>query len=382
MKCPASLVEPQIKLAEKEAADSTIGTLAHAALARYFASEAPPDVDKIMAQVEKPDVDMGEIKRLFLNGIHVVRIFLNDGMKIEAVEPDIKRGYGDITLTGHADMLASRGEECIILDYKSGRVERDYRPQLLGYALIAGILGGVKTIAVNLSERTWEIENFTKDEIINFEEKFLALPEKKDLYQLNEFCEFCPRLDECPLQRSAQVQAMEIFGKTLDVEKADVAQLASLYPQYELVRDACEKYHSILKQMVSQFGGRVQLEDGSVLEIQSSKAKKIIPNAEAIKSIFDTLFGMAAPNVHDIDSTIETIAECLSISKSPLEKKITALAPPRQGKKWIGVLYEKLEARGCMREFEILRLNHTGKKKGELTSGKQQTAIESKSTGE
>lgn len=371
-KCPASLVEPKIKLAEKEAAETTIGTLAHRALALYFL-KTEPDVDQILKEI---DTDDGEVKRLFLNGVWVVKEMLKQGLKIVAIEPTLRRDWGDdLIVTGHADMLAARGEESIIIDYKSGRVERDYRAQLLGYALIAGTLGGVKTIMINLSERTWQIEDFSKEEIIAFEQILLGLSSRTNEYWMNEFCEFCPRLDECPLQRSAQVQAMEIFGKTLDVDHADVAQLASLYPQYELVRDACEKYHDIIKQMVSQLGGKVALEDGSVLEMQSTTARKIIGNAEAIKSIFETLFAMAAPNVHDTDTTIETIADCISISKSPLEKKITGLAPKRQGKKWVGSLYEKLESRGCIREVSTQRLMHTNKK-GELGRGTTK-AIES-----
>ena len=111
----------------------------------------------ISSQLQTGEKDLEPVLQLIRNGglpetaEKEARIMVATATRIiEEVGPhmpgewEIEAPVGDDVFTGRADLLAWDGSRLSILDWKSGRVERDYIPQILGYAGRACLSKGIE----------------------------------------------------------------------------------------------------------------------------------------------------------------------------------------------------------------------------------------------
>ena len=133
-KCPASKKQPQV-LIERSIMPQKQGNAVHEMISHYLSCEVEEqktDFDEIIQKEELEDHN--ELFRNFWTAIKYIQSL--EGIEIIGVEKLLKSNH-HITFDGTCDVLFVYDGELYVLDWKTGRVERDYRRQLEAYLVLA-----------------------------------------------------------------------------------------------------------------------------------------------------------------------------------------------------------------------------------------------------
>ncbi len=214
---------------------------------------------------------------------------------------------------GTVDVLHHDGDTAAINDWKSGRVQRNYRWQLWGYAYdVRETLGMPRSGRIE-SALTWvrsgdiEQHGFTEAELDAMADQHRALESGiGKVYSPGEHCGFCPRRHECGAYADALRTTTAVLAPAGDATGMTAEQLAQLYPRAKLLEKALETYNQLLKAALSD-GTRLPIGDGRVLHLTEVRRTKLDPSR--------TLAALRAAGWSEAD-----IDACLDVSKSRVEE--------------------------------------------------------------
>lgn len=194
------------------------------------------------------------------------------------------------SLTGHPDVLGVDLEfgEATILDWKSGRVDRNHYHQLAGYAALVFAahpqVSKAKAAIVWLRSGEREVYAFSRPTIGAWIDRVRAeiVAADASAYRVGKQCDHCARAHDCPgataLARrdvaalsSDDVAAM-VKAKLEGIAPAD---LGRLYRQAKSVGAMAEAVRKLTKERVTAAGGKMDLGDGEELAIEPQERREI-----------------------------------------------------------------------------------------------------------
>lgn len=344
-RCGQSLIPPAVPRSGA-GRPARIGTGVHLALSDAIQKEYGPDKveETILDIASRLDLDRDEIAPPVFQGLkdweklrdHFPGPLLEVAMsRREKFEPNI-----EVEVTGHADVLALDGAEIRCLDWKSGWLDTDHKPQIRMYALLAFTeFPEAQTFwgsALRLRTGDMEPYKWTREEIETWWAS--ALREiSRMAYNQGDWCQYCPRARECP----ANLQDLEVSGKLLaGAESFTPDQLPAIYRAKQAYQKLIDRAGDAIKAMVAANGGSMQFAD-SELRIRSEERQAIEPTQASL----DLIAG-AIPNVWPI----------LKITKTAVENEVRAVAPPRQGAKKFRELMTDLEHAGAVKKTIVEKL--------------------------
>lgn len=256
-----------------------------------------------------------------------------------------------IKLTGKVDVLAMVDGEVRIIDFKSGRVERDHFHQMAGYAYLACRRTGYELASatlVNLRTKTTETFKWTIEELEKWFSSVVLgqIARYRDRYSPGAHCEFCPIRHSCEGRKAIVRSALEELTG-VPASKADVllgelnnpaqrgivgGEVASLFERLGMIEQAIEGFRQHVKENVKQLGP-LDVGGGRVLKIIESNRDKLDP----VKSW---------PVVCEVLTEAE-IAPAITLSKTKILDAVGAKVEKGKGKAKEAMM-EQLKAAGAV----------------------------------
>ena len=337
--CPQSRHKPEGIMIDQTSDAAEMGTLVHKVIADYIRGY---EVDWNAYTVE--------VKYLVNNGIKFYQMLVDDyGLTLRSIEEPIEKG----SLTGTPDLvMTSEDGDLYVIDWKTGRVQRDYMRQGQGYVSCLADEGYF--IIADLRTGEYEVSKYTQENIKAFR-KELAKVAKSEAYNPSEACEFCPRSHECDargvLVRSHIKDLLSLDG----VVELTPALISDAETQVGIIKRIIKNYDDAKKMLVAEHG-EITLSDGRVMSIEDNERETIVLNKQLLDNLPDVI------GVRDIDTALEQIGE-ITISKSAITNAIKA--NKMKGEK-IGELIEsKMEKMRNLGATKTITISKITKKKGE-----------------
>jgi hypothetical protein len=228
---------------------------------------------------------------------------------------------------GTADVASADFETLKIIDWKSGRVRRKHRGQLMSYGSAARKQFGMPACGkIELTEvwlRDQDVVNYevTDEELDAHEQRIrdqLKLVGKQ--YAPGEACTFCPRRNDCGARTEylqATTQALTpLAGKQYTL--IDRKQIGLMYERVKQLKSAMDNYDKMLANALEE--GPLPIGDGKEVRLVEQRIDKL-----------DAMGTFLALMESDLGVTRDDMADVLKISKTKLLKAIGDKAP-RGGK--------------------------------------------------
>jgi len=353
-KCPGSVRPGKVSVNEShEAADT--GTAAHDG-ARKLVRTGSVDWESVSDLAKKHGVDEKELRVLLALAAklweQVKQSFPNASTELE-LKADL--GFG-VVLTGHADIVSSLGDLARVPDWKFGRLDSNYREQLLGYCALLLLKYGhlARAEAAVLWVREQEYEPHAMDRAGLYE--WLARVQSEIAEWNGEFrpgahCQYCPRSHECSAANALARRDIEILMNQEPGLLEDAETVRALVRQnpdkaislLEIARTAQKKAERViaaLKDEVERAGDVV----GSDKRLTLQKAERRKLDAWA-----------AFPVLQEVLEDKE-MAEVIDISLSKVEELVAKKAGRGNGAKAKRDLEEKLAAAEAVKTYETASL--------------------------
>lgn len=252
--CAGSVHAPAVQI-ETESEPANAGTAVHEMLADAIAYGRPDwnSIPEIAAKHRCEEKDL----RFLLNGGWSMWQRVADGCYPDpSVEQALEHTAHGLTLTGHTDVMAY-DSHVEVLDWKSGRKDKDYSGQLRAYALLGMAARGAPSARATIAWiRDDELERYTMTrEAADAWFAGLAkhLLEWDGVYRVGPHCEHCPRAHECPAGQALAKANVEMFaqgGATLALEELSPDELIALLARADGVRRAAEEFRSRVRSLV------------------------------------------------------------------------------------------------------------------------------------
>ena len=329
--CPSSMlpVEYAVNIASDE---SDLGQAAH-----YIAGAVVLGKPYDAAEVAKSyGVDLEELGPL-VGSIHAAWRALSASFFDPSVEV---RLVSAMLGGGTSDVLSRSAAHTAINDWKSGRLRRGHRHQLMGYAYNAREMWGMPSSGYIDTAITWlrfgeiDRQKITSPELDAWEAEFLALESRIGrVYAPGEHCGYCQRRDECAAYRHALGTAAAALAPVTEAPLTPAA-LAALYPQRSMLRRALDAYDEALKATLES-GVRLPTGDGGEVYLDEVRRKTIDPR-------------IAWHVLRDAGFTADELASCMEIHKGAVEDVVGAKAPARGKGKAKAEIMERLREAGAV----------------------------------
>lgn len=342
-----------------------LGTAVHDVLRRCF--DADGSMDGI--DLTTYEVDQDDLRFLTFQGLAVLDRYghLFEGGYAETNELEVEIVPG-VMLTGHLDLLrfgpiGEKGTRTVyVLDYKSGRVDRDHGDQLIAYAALAEAMADcvdrIVLIVAHLRSGETEMFEISPTEIAEWKEQrgFLILNGQDKFSISDEHCGLCPWLQECPahaLVARRTVQAvvapewLERLEGGLPTWTPDMVILAR--DRLAMVADLAKKgLEAIRRHAIAQ--GGVEGTDSELTVTSIPRAKFNVAKVWPI---------LRDHNVH-VDAML---AQC-SLSKDGLFKAVSTAAEKKRGaaKALYDEVVDELQEAGAMTETRSARVEKRRRK--------------------
>jgi hypothetical protein len=260
------------------------------------------DLDQIALRF---GVSVDELAQLYAYGTSAWR-----AMEREFPSPQIERTLIGREIHGHVDVISVGPGAIVINDWKSNRIKREYREQLVGYAAAAveefgwPESGLVKIVTTWLRFGEMDVEEITSDEVDALYHRISDA--ERDIgtrYGPGSACKFCRRQLVCGA-RQEYMQAAATAIATVGTVDLNPDMLPLFFERARMLGGALEQYRQALKLYLKEHG---PTEDGAglMLELGETKLDKIIP-----KLAWDYLV--------DNGFTEDELAHCMSMSKTKI----------------------------------------------------------------
>ncbi len=198
--------------ASNDAAD--VGTAGHDGLAALVRT-GQIDWDKVGELASKYGVDETELRVLLALGLRLW-LLVKDSFPNASTEVAMKHQLGAVLLTGHSDVLGSSGTILRILDWKLGRLDSDYREQLLGYCALALLTTPGATEAEAgvgwVRECEYEPHTMTRAGLYDWLQRVEnEIVQWDGVFHPGAHCQYCPRSHECSAANALARRDMAIL---------------------------------------------------------------------------------------------------------------------------------------------------------------------------
>lgn len=322
----------------EESEASTLGTALHDAMRQRVRGDAPDLLDLS----EQWACDLGDLGFLYRRASEIwaqVAPNFPDALTEREMRCEIE---GGIEIVGHVDVLSIMSSAVRVLDWKSGRSESDYWPQLGAYALLAargtGIDEAVCTIAWARSGSV-ETRRFTRNDLREFEARVFNAFGRGLAYTLGDHCTFCGARYRCPAQLERASAAVEVLrGASADpvayiTTLAERGQLADFWQVCGQVEKLIVAGRAAVRAQIEQAGGELR-QNGKIMRL-ATRERRVLDTRAAWPILADLLNS--------------GLAEAVSISL-PKAQDAYARTFGRGGKgKAKAELAEKLQKAGAVR---------------------------------
>ena len=368
MACPASMRAPEIDI-HASGPEAALGTAVHEVLADLVKErlEALPDLSPY---AKKHGVDEDELRFLAWRGQCLWREFgpridpesVLTEQKLSAIDTAKNEdGDGDeIELVGHLDvcglLAGAEPPTLVIIDWKSGYVDRDYRDQLMGYALLARVpymlsakFTNVKIVTAWLRTGAWDVIDLTPADIGNFSNRLRDAVNSTSRYAPDDaHCVFCPRLAECPAREALVRCAADSLYPIAAGDDAGILsvrdKLAELYDRVKLLERGLDQYRDALRLSI-RADGPLQLPDGRWLTVHERSRETILFDFRAASALAPYL----DHNANDISGIITALGPgAITAKKTSLLDAVAARAGRGQKKAAKESAMRDLAAAGCV----------------------------------
>ena len=340
MRCRAAGEAPDLAIhGSSDAAD--IGTEAHRHLAGLL-TDGGVDFDKCST---------AEVRGLVASGL---RIWRELGMEMLPARSEVEMSatVRGVLVTGTSDSVLVGPRVATVLDWKSGRLDTDYREQVRGYAglvmLDAPDIERVDTITAWLRDQDIERHSFDRDDLAAWEGDIERLGEPWDgRYETGTHCTYCPRSHECPAWNAlARRDAAALLGLDIDAISGGLAtmqpeRIVELVRQAKMVGAVADRIRDAVRAHVASSGDVVA--DGARLTLTTER-RRVVNTAAA----WPTLEAML---------TDDELAGCVKVSLSHVEETIAKKAGKGNGAGAKRDLAERLEAANAITTTEISKLS-------------------------
>jgi hypothetical protein len=233
------------------------------------------------------------------------------------------------------DVLSISEDHISVLDWKTGRVEKNHSEQLMGYLYAATRLFGprkkmtIATVWVRLG--VYETKQVTEQEVDDFEERLAVYASRAGkVWNPGEHCGFCPGQYTCKARTESIGQAVAVFSGGTEITPA---ALAGLYPKVKELEQAIDTYKSLL---------RASLQNGPL----PIDGERVLALTEYSKTELDPM--KAWPVMAAMLEESE-IAKVIDVSKTALVKAVCAKAARGQKKAAEESLMMQLESAGAVK---------------------------------
>lgn len=315
LRCPSS-AQPTEHEFNPTSDAANLGRAVHQVLHAHGAG-LTPDIEKT-AEAHQLDADQTEeLGMLYRFGAkmhdeHVAEWLTFDTRYEETLESDLFKGTPDIY-----DHSTKRG---VIVDWKTGRVSRNYYGQLCAYAHLVRAKHGPSQeyICITAWVRSGDVEvsRITNEQLDEFEDMFRhALKKAGKEYNPGDVCGFCPRQLDCTA-RQAWIHDAGQALQTADAGQLTASKLAELYPQAKMLEEALKRYNQALRHCV-EMQDTLQIDDKTELYFQTrTKA--------AISNLGMQQWGKVHGVLKEHDLSADEIAATMSMSKPKMMKALGA----------------------------------------------------------
>jgi hypothetical protein len=342
-------LEGDLQIDERNEA-SDLGSAAHEAMEAIVAG-VRPDLDAI---AKRWSCNRDELGRLSWYGTKAWEVlatsFPDDEEHARLAESEVCAVIdGEIRLPGHMDMhtICSDGTARTV-DWKSGRVDKDFYHQLAGYA--AGLMADPHIHQVTASVvwlRAQEIETYVITRAVL--EQWMArlkLQLSRTAYSTGRHCEFCPRGHSCPAKRAKAAEGIAILTgePAVSLEGLPSADIVALYRRARLVERVAESMVASIRLHVIQHGPQ-DSGDGTALQVVEENGGRDIDVGKAWDIIQDRLPDASA------------MASVLRVSATALDDAVAKAAGKGKGAAAKRDLAAELEAAGAVTMKKISKLS-------------------------
>jgi len=348
--CPGSVRAAEVQIDPVSEA-AGVGTACHLGLAKLVRGQSPQIALQATTE-ELPKVDADELRPLFWAGVRAWKQIAEwfDNPQCEA---DFEHG----ALTGHVDVCDGNTQRktVALVDWKSGRVDANYRDQLFGYAWLLmqddRSIDAVSASAVWL--RTGEVESYTVSRARSEEwySAMVAIVINWDgTFHPGAHCVHCPRNHDCPAQTALVRRDVAMFsdGVATDLQTMPGPEFVGLHLKLKGLASRIEGALKSMRGEVERRGGTVDAGDGTVLHFRKEGGKRQVDTFKAwpiLTAQFDD----------------EELCKGLTVSVLTLEKIVGDKAEKGKGKAK-EAFCAALEDAGALTQPTIKKLVHERKK--------------------
>lgn len=356
-KCPGSARPAQVPVDEaNEAAE--VGTAAHDGLVPLVRDGAI-EWEGVPELARKHGVDEKELRVLLALG-QKIWAQVRDCYPNASAEVELRHEIGRLVITGHADIMSfdAPSQTLRAADWKGGRLDSDYREQLLGY-LALGLLkieSALRAEGCILWLRDGDGESYSMDraqllewmvrienEIVNWD----------GVYRPGAHCQYCPRSHECSAANALARRDMAVLlDKDLPGHLEDAETIAQLrVSNPDLLVELLEK-----ARRVSKMAERVEsaIKSDVVKSGDLVGGEKLLTLQERTTRALDT--GAAFDVLQDAINDADKFAEVMTLSLPKAEDIVAAKAGKGNGVRAKKDLEEKLVKAGAIRTNTIKAL--------------------------
>lgn len=326
-----------------------LGTATHTALA-LLVRTGRVDWDGLPELARGHKFSVRELRSLVAAGARLWWLVRDSFPDAEPEVPLIRRGPGYV-LTGHVDVRAHRRRTAMLADWKGGRLDSDYREQLLGYAALAlfddpeldDAAGGILWIR----DQDFEPYGLRRNQLEAWEERLIKeVVQWNGTYRPGSHCTHCRRRHECP---AANALARHDVAAIRDND-VDALDLAKLTPQERidlvvLAREVEKKAQRVVKrlrQAVIENGDVIAEEQRLTLQHDEERTVDVVKAFPILAEAWG--FGD------------DEFGQVLRIAISEAESIIAKRAPSRKGAAHVREFRAQLEAAGAVTKSTTTKL--------------------------
>jgi hypothetical protein len=350
-RCPGSIRAADIQINTSNEA-ARCGSAAHK-LSETLPTDGTIDFSRIGEIADEYACDYHELEYLCRQA---QRIWpkLRESFPLASTEVggDFDLELSGLRVTGTIDLLSVWADVARILDYKFGRLDKDYVQQMRAYA--AAVFKRYPNVHELTATIVWvrdqQIENYTitreesdawrlrvEAEVINWDGTFRP----------SEACIYCPRFHECQAANAMARSSIETIGNlSIDGIANQLAtmpgqQVIALKRKAKMVRQLAEKAEEAIKQLALKQGEIVG--DDAKLVVSNEPCRELDPIA-------------TWPVVEELGFDQDDWASVIKISVSKLESRVKEKAGRGNGAAAVRRLKEQLEHAGAVEMVDRLSI--------------------------
>jgi RecB family exonuclease len=279
--CPPALAaDPAV---DADSPHARLGTAVHDGLSRLIGGS--PVAASDLARVHGIPDAVDEISMLLHFG-RQAWAELGSRFPSPSLEQSIDADLGEgVRLTGHPDVLSPAAEDgaLAVLDWKTGRKQKDFFDQLAAYGILGAACYGIRPRWVDctvvwLRERSYETVRLDIGDLERTAVRIrqAAAQTGGNRYSISEHCDYCPRRCDCPARAALVRQTVrDVAGFNADTIAALGDRLPEVYAGVRCLEKACADFRDALKSHIRE-AGPIQA-GGRRYELKDYNRRRLIP---------------------------------------------------------------------------------------------------------